>query len=144
MFIQCNQSAESGRRQQREHNACARPVSLKYLAFYQCITRIRPQLLPHLLQRLAECECFRLRKEVGKKDPMVFWVGDRVVCCRRSDEISRNDFRALVHELVERMLSVGTRGAPDDGLHVQMLSPQKDEAKKDVRQSGSRHDVHLL
>ena len=47
---------------------------------------------------------------------MVLGFGDRVVGGRRCDEIGRDEFGALVYELVERVLTVGTSCTPDDGL----------------------------
>ena len=43
-------------------------------------------------------------------------VADGVVCCRGGDEVGRDELRALVHELVERVLTVRASGSPDDGL----------------------------
>lgn len=47
---------------------------------------------------------------------MVLGIVDRVVGGRWSDEIGRDQLRALVHELVEGVLAVGARSSPDNGL----------------------------
>ena len=47
---------------------------------------------------------------------MVQRVADGVVCCRGGDEVGRDELRALVHELVERVLAIGTSSTPDDRL----------------------------
>ena len=47
---------------------------------------------------------------------MVLGAGDRVVRRRGREEVAGDELRALVHELVERVLAVGPGRAPDDGL----------------------------
>ena len=47
---------------------------------------------------------------------MVLRVGDRVMGGSRGEEVGRDELRALVHELVERVLTVRASGSPDDGL----------------------------
>ena len=41
---------------------------------------------------------------------------------RGRDEVGGNELRALVHELVERVLPVRARGAPDDRLRAEFTS----------------------
>ena len=47
---------------------------------------------------------------------MVLRVRDRVVRRRRREKVRRDQLRALVNQLVERVLPVGTRCTPDDRL----------------------------
>ena len=72
--------------------------------------------LPNLLLRLSERQRLRLSKEVTQQDPVMFRVRDRVVRCCGRDEVSGDELRALVHELVEGMLTVCAGCAPDDWL----------------------------
>lgn len=55
---------------------------------------------------------FGLGKEVRQQLRMV--VGQRVVGNRRGDKVARHHFGPPVNQLVERVLTVGTRLAPDD------------------------------
>ncbi len=47
---------------------------------------------------------------------MVLRVVDRVVRRRGRDKVGGDELRALVHELVERVLSVCAGGSPNDRL----------------------------
>jgi len=47
---------------------------------------------------------------------MMFRMIDRVVRGGWGDKVGRDDLGTLVHELVERMLAVRTRCAPDNWL----------------------------
>ena len=55
-------------------------------------------------------------EEVGEQDTMVLRVGDRAVGSSQGEEVGGDEFCALVHELVERVLTVRASGSPDDGL----------------------------
>src|SRR3954454_22897329 len=70
-----------------------------------------------LVRRLAERERFGLRQQVGRQQILV--VAELVVGVHETDEVARDQLRALVDELVERVLSVGARLSPHDraGLH---------------------------
>ena len=104
------------RREQREHDARARTVPCEHLTLHKNIARVGPELRLDLRLRLAKRERLRLREEVGKQDAVVLRVMDRVVRRRRRDEICGDDLRSLVHKLVEGVLPVRARGAPDDWL----------------------------
>ena len=101
---------------QREHNTIRRSVPIEHLTLHKNIACVGPELRLDLRLRLAKRERLRLREEVGKQDAVVLRVMDRVVRRRRRDEICGDDLRALVHELVEGVLPVRARGAPDDWL----------------------------
>src|SRR5690606_9523160 len=68
-------------------------------------------LLNHLAG-FTERQRFGLGEEVRQQLRMV--VGQWVVRNRRGDEIARYHFGTLVDQLVERVLAVGARLAPDD------------------------------
>src|SRR5690606_39318984 len=55
---------------------------------------------------------FCLRKEVGKQFDVM--ITDRVMAYDRRNEIARNQFGALMQELIKGMLTVGARLAPDN------------------------------
>src|SRR5258707_15096377 len=66
-----------------------------------------------LLVRFAERKRLRLRKDVGQQQIVV--ASQRVERVSEGDEVARNESRALVDQLVERRLAVGTRLARVDG-----------------------------
>ena len=118
VLIQRNESSKRRRRQQREDDAVARAVALEDLGLHERVRRVRPELLAHLLLGLAERERLGLREEVREEDAVVLRVRDRVVRRRGGEEVRGDELRALVHELVERVLAVRARSSPDDGLHI--------------------------
>ncbi len=63
---------------------------------------------------------------------------DRVVRRRRRDEICGDDLRALVHELVEGVLPVRARGAPDDWLQDREPSSRSQDRRNLRRSRSSR------
>ena len=75
--------------------------------------------LAHVRLGLAECERLWLSEEVGQEDTVVLRVGDGVERRRGCQEVGRDDLGALMHELIERVLAVSARCAPDDGLQVE-------------------------
>lgn len=72
--------------------------------------------LPNLLLGLTEGQGFRLGKEVGEEDAMMLRARDGVVGGGGCEEVGRNELRALMHELVERVLTVRASSTPDDWL----------------------------
>jgi hypothetical protein len=80
------------------------------------------------LLSLSKCQSLGLGKKVGEEDTMVSragaGLGERVVRCGGGDKVGGDDFGALVHELVERVLAVGSGRTPDDGLQrIYNVSP---------------------
>ena len=120
VLVERNERTEGSGGKEREDDAVARTVALEHLALDERLARVRAELSAHLLLALAKRERLGLREKVGEQDAVVQRVADRVVRRRRRDEVGRDQLRALVNKLVERVLAVGTRGAPDDRLeHVQ-------------------------
>ena len=74
------------------------------------------QLLPDLFLSFSEGQSLGLSKEVGEEDTVVEGVADGVESSGRGDKICGNNFRSLVDELVERVLTVCSGSAPDDRL----------------------------
>ena len=76
--------------------------------------------LADLLLGLSKRQSLGLGEEVTEEDAVVARalasLGEGVVGGSRSDKVSRNDLGSLVHELVERVLAVGSSCTPDDGL----------------------------
>ena len=67
-------------------------------------------------------------KEVGEEDAVVEGVTDRVQGGGRGDEIGGNELGSLVHKLVERVLTVGSCGTPDDRLEYSVYQQKLDES----------------
>lgn len=107
---------KSSGRQQWEDDAVAWPVALEDLALDQRLASIWSQLFLDLLLGLSKGQGLGLSEEIGEEDAVVEGVTDRVEGSRRSDEISWDQLGALVNELVERVLTVGSSSTPDDRL----------------------------
>ena len=116
VLVQRNEGPKRRGRQEREDDAVARAVALEDLRLDERVRRIGPELLAHLLLGLAERERLGLREEVGEEDAVVLRVRDRVVRSGGREEVRGDELRALVHELVERVLAVGAGCTPDDRL----------------------------
>ena len=70
------------------------------------------QLLLHFCGGLALHESFGLRQEVGNENQVV--LPQRVMGLRGRQEVTRDKLGALMDELVEGVLTVGSGLAPDD------------------------------
>ena len=79
-----------------------------------------------LLGGLAEGQGFGLGEDVGEEDVVV--TAQRRERVRERDEVARDQARALVDQLVERVLAVGAGFAPVDraGLVVDVLTGERD------------------
>jgi len=64
------------------------------------------------VERFTEGQRFCLCKEVRQQFGVV--IAQRVVADGRGDEVTRNDFGALMDQLIKRMLTIGARLAPDN------------------------------
>jgi hypothetical protein len=123
VLVERDERAERRGRELREHDAVARAVALEHLALHERLARVLRQLRAHLVLGLPERERLRLREEVREQDPVVLRALDRVQARRGREEVRRDQLRALVHELVERVLPVRARGAPDDRLRRASAAP---------------------
>ncbi len=87
---------------------------------------LRRPLGPHLLRRLAEGERLALREDVRHQEVVV--VAERVVAPHEADEVAGDQPRPLVDQLVEGVLAVGSRLAPEDrpGVVVDMGALERD------------------
>ena len=65
---------------------------------------------------LSEGQSLGLSEVVGEKDTVVEGTAEGIESGGRGNEISGNELGSLVNELVERVLTVGSGSAPDDGL----------------------------
>lgn len=65
---------------------------------------------------LTKGQSFGLGKEVTEQNAVMKGVGNGVMRDSRSKEVCRNELRALVDKLVERMLAVRSSCSPEDGL----------------------------
>src|SRR5580765_4818135 len=75
-----------------------------------------------LLRRLPERERFALCEDVCQEDLMV--AAKRIERLAKGDEVTRNKPGPLVNQLVEGVLTVGSRLAPIDGAgRIRDLGP---------------------
>ena len=82
------------------------PVSLEGVVRNQPVGRAFGR---YLLRRLAEGQRLGLRKDVG--DQLVVVMTERVQALAKGDEVARDEARALMDQLIERMLAIGA-GSP--------------------------------
>ena len=142
VLVQRDERAERRGREEREDDRVARPVALEDLGLDERVGRARAELLADLRLGLAERERLGLREEVAEQDAVVLRARDRVVRRRGREEVGGDELRALVHELVERVLPVRARRAPDDRLRERREVGQrrgrvKEEGEGNERRSGS-------
>lgn len=72
------------------------------------------QLGSRLVRSLARHQRLGLGEEVRQQNGVVFAAADRVLRLGGCDEVAGDEAGALVDELVEGMLAVGPRFAPDN------------------------------
>ena len=85
--------------------------------------------LPHLGLGLPFHQRLGLRQEVRQEDRVM--LAERVVRLDRRDKVAGDKFGSLVDELIERVLAVGARLAPDDraGLVVDFFAGPPDRLR---------------
>ena len=113
MLVKRDKLAERSGRQTFEQQGVGWAVSL------ECPVRREPRRRPflgHLFGRLAERQRFALGKDVGEQQVVMF--PQRIEGASETDEVARNQSRALMDELIERVLAVGARLAPVDWPRV--------------------------
>src|SRR5579884_2411066 len=87
---------------------------------------VRRPLRLHLFERLAEGKRLGLRENVGNQQ--IVMPSERIQRAAKGDEVARDEFRALVNQLIEGMLAVGARLAPENrpGLIINMPAVERD------------------
>lgn len=108
VFVIGDQSAQLGwADMSTDKYAGGRSVAEEDLVRHQVLGNLA--LGAYLIGRLPYHQGFGLREVVGRKHLLVEVVADGVVRLGGQDEIGRNQLRALVDELEERVLRVGAR-----------------------------------
>src|SRR4051812_48019161 len=77
---------------------------------------IRTTLGAQLVGGLTEGECLALREHVG--DQHIMMAAERIQWLGKADEVAWDELRALMDELIERVLAVGAGLAPIDWTRV--------------------------
>ena len=123
VLIQRHQRAEAVRRQGVGQDHIGRPVALGHPE--RRLERGRA-FGGEFLGGLAEGQRLGLGEQVGHQQ--IVLVGERAQRVAEADEVAGDQLRALVEQLVERVLPVGARLAPDDraGLHGHRVALQVD------------------
>ena len=114
VLVQGNEPAQRVRRELLEEERAGGPVPVERPVSHQTLPVGHPsaaELGPDLVGRLALHQGFGLGEEVGQQDVVV--PADRVVAADRSDEVARDEPGSLVEELIEGMLAIRPRLAPD-------------------------------
>ncbi len=117
VFVHGDEGAKAFRAHVVHHDRVRRLVAFEYLVrseecdfFFGLASGA--EFFLSLGESLAVHQSFRLGEEVGKQ--LLVVIANLVVAVGRGDEVARNHLGALVDELVEGMLAVGTRFAPED------------------------------
>ena len=113
MLVQGDQLAERERGQCHAEDRRGRAVAGEHAGRDDVLRRA---LSAHLVSGLAERERLGLREEVAQEQLVHVLVAvlGRVRGVDERDEVGRNQLRALVDQLVEGVLAVGARLAPED------------------------------
>src|SRR5215472_14425644 len=123
VFVERDECPERMRGQLVDQNHVGRAIPLAHAKWR---LEVWGTLRLQLVGRLPEGESFGLGEHIGHQQVvMLFRRAERLA---EPDEVARDQFRALVNKLVERMLSVSARLAPDDwsGLHNRATAVQID------------------
>ena len=117
VFVHGDEGAERFRRNVVHHDGVGRLVAFEHLVrseecdFFFALA-ILAEFFLSLGERLAVHQGFGLCKEVGEE--LLVVIANLVVAVGRGDEVARNHLGALVDQLVEGVLAVRTRFAPED------------------------------
>lgn len=126
VFVHGDEGAERFRRNVVHHDGVGGLVAFEHLVrgeecdFFFALA-VLAEFFLGLGEGLAVHQGFGLCKEVGEQ--LLVMVAHLVVAVGRGDEVARNHLGALVDQLVEGVLAVGARFAPEDraGLVVHAL-----------------------
>src|SRR5262249_2833791 len=110
VLVQRHELAQRFRRQSLGHNRARGTITLEDAMRHEPVGRA---LGLDLLRRLAEGERLALGEDVG--DEHVVMASERIERLVKRDEVARDELRALMYQLVKRMLSIGAGLAPEDG-----------------------------
>ena len=117
VFVHGDESAKAFRAHVVHHDGVRRLVAFEYLVrseecdFFFGLAG-GAEFFLSLGESLAVHQSFRLSEEVGEQ--LLVVIANLVVAVGRGDEVTRNHLGALVDELVEGMLAVRTRFAPEN------------------------------
>ena len=118
VLIHRNQASQRPRRQLPEQDGIGWTITFKHperrvQGDFFLIHAIGGQFFLNFFNSLALHEGLGLRKEVRQQ--LVVVIAKRIVADGRRNEVTRNDLRALVYELVESMLPIRAGLTPNDG-----------------------------
>src|SRR5882724_1382272 len=113
VLVESNELAQRLRREPLSHDGVRRAIAFKDAVRHQPIWRA---FSLHLLGRLAKGERFCLREDIRQQHVVV--TPQRIQRLGEGDEVARNEARALMDQLVERMLPVSPWLAPVDGRGI--------------------------
>src|SRR5436190_21206415 len=109
VLVERYEAPERGGLKALHHDRVRGAVSLHHPVGYD---RLRGPLGAHLVGGAAERQRLALREHVRQQQLVV--LAKRVEGLRERDEVARDQARSLVEELVEGVLAVGARLAPED------------------------------
>src|SRR3984957_5112529 len=107
MFVERYQFAQGFWSQAFRQEGIRRTIALEYAVGDQPLWRT---LGFHLLRSLAKSQRFGLRANIGNQH--VVMPAKRIESLRKRDEVRRDEPSSLMNQLVERVLTVGSRFAP--------------------------------
>mmetsp|Transcript_44166 Transcript_44166/g.111286 ORF Transcript_44166/g.111286 Transcript_44166/m.111286 type:complete len:224 (-) Transcript_44166:988-1659(-) len=117
MLIKGNQSAERTRSHQINKDRVTGSVAREHLMGKQGLKfgttqALSTEFCTSFLGGLPLHQCFGLRKGVRHQNGVMI-ERERIVCAQRHNKVARDQFAALMDQLVEGMLPVGARLTPD-------------------------------
>src|SRR5262245_52023166 len=113
VFVKGDEFAEDFRGESLREDRIRWTVALEYTGGYE---RIRCSFRLDILRRFAEGQCLSLCEHVGHEHVMV--PAKRIERLTEADEITWDQPRSLMNQLVKRMLTVGSRLAPINGSGI--------------------------
>src|SRR3569623_1594603 len=121
VFVKRDERAQAAWRELLEHDRIAGSIARKHPVRQQPLARValqsgRDELGAHLIRLLAAHQGLGLREEFRQQNTMV--IADGVVRLDGREEVAGNEPRALMDELIERVLAVSAGLAPDHGTGV--------------------------
>src|SRR5215510_406943 len=113
LFVEGDEFAEDFRGESLGEDRIRWTVALEYTGGYE---RIRCSFCLYILRRFAEGQCLSLREDVGHQHVMV--PAERIERLTEPDEITWDQPRSLMNQLVKRMLTIGSRLPPIDWTRI--------------------------